>query len=180
MLIFCTIGLICAVAAGFSVLLFRDGAPPSSTPGSGQMSAEANTPQDGQVPEKQPAVPVLEAGTGKTAPPAPEPETKQTVVEPGPLVAEDLAALPPTTATDAAPVRVPALEEFDDAFIQSLPRFTIAGHVYSDDPELRMILINNRVVREKDIVEKNYIIDEITPEGIVMRFGEIRFHLPAH
>lgn len=72
---------------------------------------------------------------------------------------------------------IPALEEMETAFQNSIPELKLAGHVYSEDSALRMILINSNVVREKGTVVKNLILDEITPDGIILRKQGIRFRI---
>lgn len=72
---------------------------------------------------------------------------------------------------------VPRLDELDIAFQKRVPEFKLAGHVYSEDATLRMILINNRIVRENGAAAKDYILEEITPGGIILRNGTVRFRI---
>lgn len=74
---------------------------------------------------------------------------------------------------------VPQLKDLDPAFQQTVPDLQLAGHVYSEDATLRMILINNQIVRENDAITKDYILEEITPDGIILRKDDIRFHVNA-
>jgi len=101
------------------------------------------------------------------------------VIEPVPLYTEGdqptIEPLPKTTPSKSA--SIPFLEELSASFQKQVPELKLAGHVYSTDPTLRMILINNRIVRENDIIEKDYVLDEITPEGVVLRNGDTRFRL---
>jgi hypothetical protein len=99
------------------------------------------------------------------------------VIEPAPLFIEQ--RVPSLPAVDERP-SVPYLEELDALFRESVPQFQLAGHVYSVDPTLRMILINNRIFREKDSVAKDFILDEITPEGIILRSGDIHFRMKGY
>ena len=72
---------------------------------------------------------------------------------------------------------VPRLDELDTAFQKMVPEFKLAGHVYSEDATLRMILINNRIVRENGAAAKDFILEEITPDGIIIRNGTVRFRI---
>ena len=69
------------------------------------------------------------------------------------------------------------LKELDTAFQNTVPELKLAGHAYSEDAGLRMILINNRVVREKGAAAQGIILEEITQDGIILRKGNIRFRL---
>ncbi|MDJ0623120.1 MAG: general secretion pathway protein GspB [Desulfocapsaceae bacterium] len=116
-----------------------------------------------------------------------EPAGRKVVVASTPPAEEVL--LQPTPLTPATPNEmisesgyqptVPHLKDLDPAFRDTVPDLQLAGHVYSEDAALRMILINNQVVRENDVIAKDYILEEITPDGIILRNGEIRFHMDA-
>ena len=79
--------------------------------------------------------------------------------------------------TVRASPEVPHLKELDTAFQNTVPELKLAGHAYSEDAGLRMILINNRVVREKGAAAQGIILEEITQDGIILRKGNIRFRL---
>ncbi|MFN2354159.1 MAG: general secretion pathway protein GspB [Desulfopila sp.] len=42
-----------------------------------------------------------------------------------------------------------------------------------------MIVINNAIVRENDVVAHNLVLEEITRQGIILRYGNRRFRLDA-
>ena len=48
----------------------------------------------------------------------------------------------------------------------------ISFHVYSDNPERRMVFINGKRHREGDYLEHDCILEGITPEGLILRRGE--------
>ncbi|HKJ65825.1 MAG TPA: general secretion pathway protein GspB [Desulfopila sp.] len=108
-----------------------------------------------------------------------EKDSGNTVLQPAPLVADEKIKQYTAISHQHNYPSIPSLKDLEPDIRESVPAFRLAGHVYSEASDLRMIIINNRVVREKDIVEKDYILEEITPDGIIMRLGEIRFHLPA-
>lgn len=129
------------------------------------------------VTEEQSAPPELRATSIKVAV-APDVAAKRDeIIEPAPIAETDTN---PTTQANAKYADIPFLEDLDLSFRQTVPEFKLAGHVYSPDPELRMILINSSVIREKDIVAKDFMVEEITPDGIIMRMGEIRFRMKAY
>lgn len=55
----------------------------------------------------------------------------------------------------------------------SLPRLDL--HVYSEDPQNRFILVNLKKYREGETLESGLLLEEILPEGIVMRYRGERF-----
>ena len=50
-----------------------------------------------------------------------------------------------------------------------------SGHVYSEEPSLRMIMINEAVVREGDPVSPELILEKITEKGVVLRLDQTSF-----
>jgi general secretion pathway protein B len=55
----------------------------------------------------------------------------------------------------------------------SLPRLDL--HVYSEDPQNRFILVNLKKFREGETLESGLLLEEIVPEGMVMRYRGERF-----
>ena len=72
---------------------------------------------------------------------------------------------------------VPRLDELDTAFQSKVPELKLAGHVSTEDASLRMILVNDRIVREKGAAASGFILDEITPDGIILRKGSTLFRI---
>lgn len=117
------------------------------------------------------------AAKSKSQPELPE----QDVLEPAPLIAESetTSSLPPLPTTNEEHRKIPLLEQMPQEFKQKIPALRLAGHVYAHEPELRMILINNAIVRENDMVERILILDEIIPDGIILRSEGQRFRILA-
>lgn len=105
------------------------------------------------------------------------PSSDDTIVEPRPLPTIYHPQLLPAMEMDSA---IPYLEELDQLLQETIPSFHLAGHVYSSDPQLRMILINKNIVREKERIDQDFILEEITPEGVILRTGDIRFRMKAY
>ena len=51
---------------------------------------------------------------------------------------------------------------------QSLPRIHIEGHIYDPDPDVRMVIINGHVRREKQTISAGLSLQEITPDGVII------------
>ena len=51
---------------------------------------------------------------------------------------------------------------------EELRKMKFAGHVYSEDRDRRMIMINNKILREGDGIDANFRLDEITRNGVIL------------
>jgi general secretion pathway protein B len=124
------------------------------------------------VPESPTSLPVIEPVSKKAV------TVEETSVEvEEQLQEESIDDKPAPAVTLSNNSSVPRLEELDLVFQNMVPDLKLAGHVYSEDASLRMILINDRIVRENGAAAKDFILDEITPEGIILRKGSIRFRI---
>ncbi len=72
---------------------------------------------------------------------------------------------------------VPLLEDLPVVIRAGLPDLTFAGHVYADDPRKRLIIINNRIVREGDIVASSLSLVRISSNGVVLRYKTTVFRV---
>ncbi len=64
--------------------------------------------------------------------------------------------------------KLPLMEELPLAIQAQLPEMKFSGHVFSPNPELRMIMINTSVVREGDLIDAELRVMEITRDGLTM------------
>ena len=51
---------------------------------------------------------------------------------------------------------------------EELRKMKFAGHVYSEDRDRRMIMINNKILREGDGIDADFRLDEITRSGVIL------------
>lgn len=70
---------------------------------------------------------------------------------------------------------LPLLEELPLSIQAQLPEMKYSGHVFSPNPELRMILINTTVVREGDLINADLRLTEITRDGLIMSHKDTNF-----
>lgn len=70
---------------------------------------------------------------------------------------------------------LPLLEELPLSIQTQLPEMKYSGHVFSPNPELRMILINTTVVREGDLINADLRLTEITRDGLIMSHKDTDF-----
>ncbi|MEN8199748.1 MAG: general secretion pathway protein GspB [Thermodesulfobacteriota bacterium] len=80
-------------------------------------------------------------------------------------------AAPPAPETSGeAKGSVPLLADLPASMQREIPDLDFAGHVYGEDAQKRMIIINGRIVREGDLVERDLSLEEISANGVVLRF----------
>ncbi len=107
----------------------------------------------------------------KTIPPVEkEPET----VTPAPKEVRKEEIQP--TANPEEPF-VPFLTELPETTQAKVPKLKFAGHVYSKQPAQRLIMINRKIVREGDMVETDLRLEEITHDGVILRYEGTRFRV---
>lgn len=71
----------------------------------------------------------------------------------------------------------PLLDDLPVAIRAAIPDLSFAGHVYSDVPQKRLIIINNRIVREGDLVGNGLTLEKIDNEGVVLRYESSVFRV---
>lgn len=88
-------------------------------------------------------------------------------------VVEEKEAIPKANAAFVPPL----LDELPVAIRAAIPDLSFAGHVYSDVPQKRLIIINNRIVREGDLVGDGLTLEKIDYEGVVLRYESSVFRV---
>jgi len=73
------------------------------------------------------------------------------------------------------PVLLPLLEELPVGIRASIPELQFAGHAYSEDSSKRLIIINNRIMREGGQVVQGLLLEEITRNGVVLSYENTFF-----
>lgn len=72
---------------------------------------------------------------------------------------------------------VPLLSELSFDLQRSLPALALNVHVYAQLPKDRFVFLNMQKYREGERTREGVLIEEITPEGVVLRRGQQRFRL---
>jgi general secretion pathway protein B len=111
-----------------------------------------------------------------TAAPAVVPENPALPPTPAAVVAEP-AATRREVAAEAPPAdgRVVSIEELPASVRKQLGSFAVSGHVWSEEPELRLLTIKDRIVREGGEAEPGVRLEEITQTGAVFTVQGWRF-----
>jgi len=80
------------------------------------------------------------------------------------------------TQPDSRP-RLPTAAELPVAIQRGLPGIRISAHIYSDKPASRMVIINDKTVREGETVAGGLSLEEITRGGVIFQFQGRRFRM---
>ncbi|TKB07307.1 general secretion pathway protein GspB [Desulforhopalus sp. IMCC35007] len=56
-----------------------------------------------------------------------------------------------------------------------IPPMKFAGHTYADEPKQRMIIVNNKILREGDSIDGETKLVEIIWEGVILEYKGVTF-----
>ena len=74
---------------------------------------------------------------------------------------------------------VVALSDLPVSVQQEMPRLAISAHAYSSVPRERLVGIEDRVLREGDEAAPGLVLEQITPDGMIMTYKGYRFRRGA-
>ncbi len=122
-------------------------------------------------------------------PPESESPTPQPPAASGPAPATTAGAtarLAPNPLSQSAPPAptpaVPAVPSIDDLVSSGQlepPNLSLDMHAYGDDPDARFVYINMRRYHNGDTTREGAVVEEITPDGVVLRLHGLRFLLQS-
>jgi len=69
----------------------------------------------------------------------------------------------------------PSVKDLPPEIHQNIPELILAGHTYSDEPDQRMIIINNKILREGGKINMNIRLVEITWDGVILDYKGTKF-----
>ena len=87
-----------------------------------------------------------------------------------PLTPAPARKIMPTAPPAAESSLPPLMDDLPVAIRAGIPDLTFAGHVYSEVPEQRLIIINNRIVREGDLISSGLSLQQIDSDGVVLKY----------
>jgi general secretion pathway protein B len=158
-------------AAVLAWLLLRPATPPAVAPAPAPVAA---------TPAPRAAAPPADAGrvrplAAEAADPVPE------ALEPPPVSHSPAteAATPPAVPVRAAPTPglPPLLRQLPAAVAAVMPPLNIDLHVYSPVAAQRFAIINGQRVHEGGVLKEGMLVEQITPEGVVLNHQGTRFTL---
>jgi len=153
-------------------------AAPAATP---EPSAEPARPVAQTLPTAEPS-PVVAHGPlirvdpppASAAPPAPAPGPAQAGIQPAPAP-EPMAPPPAAASLPEPPAGVLAFHELPGELRQSLPQLAVSGFSFAAEPELRMAVINERILRQGERVVPGVVVERIASDGVVLSYRGYRF-----
>ncbi len=83
----------------------------------------------------------------------------------------------PVEASSEPDGKLPLLSELPTEQQKSIPAIKMAGHVYAEQPARRMIIINNKIVREGERVGDKLKLIRITWDGIILSHNNTVFQI---
>lgn len=103
---------------------------------------------------------------------------KKVILQPLPLD-EQLAHYesPSPDLKNSSPQEVPKFKDLPLGLQSLIPPLKFAGHTYSDDPAQRMIIVNNRILKEGNAIDHETRLIEITWEGVVLQYDGENFFM---
>ena len=81
--------------------------------------------------------------------------------------------------TDSVPpnYEIKELWQMPLVFQESIPKLNFELHIFSEDPSERTIIINNRRMREGQLISAGLALKEITQTGVILHKENIFFHV---
>lgn len=128
------------------------------------------------APAAQMASPAAPAAPKRQATPAARSAAKARAAQPPRQV---VAAVPKDAAKPAGDApreqKVPAFSELPVPIQQEIPSLAISAHAYSPVARERLVGINDRVLREGAEAAPGLVLEQITPDGMIMSYKGYRF-----
>lgn len=189
------IGVFLVLNLGLGAMLFlRPGSPPANesagigeSPSSGQHPSPTDPEIEAVKAEVRDLAAEMQRLTGGARPSAPAAR---------PAAADDATDLPAlanesATSVEAAetavaaatadprdPPSTPFLRQLPDSFQRTLPPLAVNIHIYATDEGQRILYINNREYRRGEWIQDGLRVEEIVPDGVVLRYQGQAFKLP--
>jgi len=82
-----------------------------------------------------------------------------------------------TAQASPAETNIVSWRELPLSVQQSLPPINIEGHIYDENPAVRMVIINGKIRREKQSLGNMLKLEEITPNGVILSYQRHVFHM---
>jgi cytoskeletal protein RodZ len=124
---------------------------------------------------------LISAGTSSTPPP-------KTIADKGPAPSRTIVQEPaPLTVTQGKDdemsvinrkiTGIPTAGQLPPSAQANVGKMKFAGHVYSEDTARRMIMINNKILREGDAIDTDFRLQEITRSGVILLYKSAPFRI---
>ena len=143
-------------------------------------SKQTNTKPIASVPQKIATAPNTTVNKGKVSFSATELSVDDAVpITEKPKLLIDQGEPVTSSVQTSSSSSVPNLRDLPESWRTSLNQYEVNVHVFDTDPIRRFVLINMDKYKEGDrIVNNGPLVEEITPEGVVVDYGNGRALLP--
>lgn len=112
----------------------------------------------------------------QATPPATSPVVRES---PAPEQTATMRTTPPASqAASASTSSLPTIHEVVAEGMVTLPPLHVDIHVYGESPKDRFVFINMNKHTEGSILAEGPIVEEITTDGVILRYNGISFLLP--
>jgi general secretion pathway protein B len=156
--------------------------PPAPPPLAQETARPAQeTAQQESRPAPQPSTPPAATGADRSVPgpariePRSKPPEAATAVTKQEARAAPEKPAGPGLAQSAQDEKLLLMADLPQALRQELPTMSIAVHAYSINPKDRLVSINNRMLREGDVLQPGLSLEQITPDGMIFTYKGYRF-----
>ena len=133
------------------------------------------TPQPSPAKKAAAAAPAIPTAAVPSATPAPATAQVAAAKPPAPPAPVPTAVVHAGKAATGS--GIPMLSELPEALRRQIPALNIAGAVYSDDPNQRMLIINNQTFGQGNQVVSGVQLEEIRSSSSIFSFQGTRFQL---
>ena len=133
------------------------------------------TPQPSPAKKAAAAAPAIPTAAVPSATPAPATAQVAAAKPPAPPAPVPTAVVHAGKAATGS--GIPMLSELPEALRRQIPALNIAGAVYSDDPNQRMLIINNQTFGQGNQVVSGVQLEEIHSSSSIFSFQGTRFQL---
>jgi len=72
--------------------------------------------------------------------------------------------------------QVMALSELPASIRREIPSMSMALHGYASNPNDRLVMINDKMLRQGDSLMPGIRLEQITPDGVIISYKNYRFH----
>lgn len=135
------------------------------------------------VEAKVPSVAESEVNIAKVEPLPPTPQEDVAIKIDKPVEEIEVEPIEPTVPDQIAIAprpQVPEYAELSYSLQQKIPEIRISVHIYNSNPDLRKVRVNGQIFWQGEEVDRNLIIEEITPRGVIFNYADTMFRLNLH
>ena len=138
------------------------------------------------APSATPATAALPPPTAVPAPPPPTEAAPAPILQPAPAPAPAPAPVPvpeaarpaqPSTTARPTSAAVPRYADLPESVRSTLPAISVQGVTWSENPALRHLIVNGRVLQEGQSIGPEHVLEQIGRDGSVLNHRGQRYRI---